>query len=322
MAKGKGSTKAAGIARKAAKTRQELAALERSAVKAVAPAGPTRLADQLRVGAGVRLADIDPRSTPGFAGSKEEGAAALSVGAVRLSDLQERLFAASKGGDTRSMLLVVQGMDTAGKGGIMRHVVGSVDPQGVDITSFKAPTEEEKKHDFLWRIRNALPGPGMIGVFDRSHYEDVLVVRVRGLAPRAAWSRRYTTINRFEEGLAASGTTILKCFLHISFDAWRERQLARLDDPSKHWKFNPGDIDDGALWDDYLVAYNDALTRCNTDAAPWHVIPADRKWHRNLAVTRLLVEHLEAMDLAWPKATFDVNEERARVEEQLARRGG
>ena len=146
-------------------------------------------------------------------------------------------------------------------------------------------------------------------------------MRVRGLAPRAAWSRRYTSINRFEEGLAASGTTILKCFLHISFDAWRERQLARLDDPSKHWKFNPGDIDDGALWDDYLAAYNDALNRCNTDAAPWHVVPADRKWHRNLAVTRLLVEHLEAMDLHWPKATFDVNEQRARVE-QLGRGGG
>lgn len=154
----------------------------------------------------------------------------------------------------------------------------------------------------------------MIGVFDRSHYEDVLVVRVRDLAPRATWSRRYATINRFEEQLAASGTTIVKCFLHISFDEWKQRQLARLDDPSKHWKFNPGDIDDAALWEDYLTAYNDALNRCNTDAAPWHVIPADRKWHRDVAVTRLLVEQLEGLELEWPPGTFDVAEQRKRLE--------
>ena len=282
----------------------------------------TTISELLRVpAAGIDIRSVDARATPAADGGKARSAKLQASLAPRLGDLQEMLYAEGRTAGTRSLLLVLQGLDTSGKSGTIKHVIGQVDPQGAQITAFKAPTPDERRHDFLWRIKKRLPSPGMIGVFDRSHYEDVLVVRVRGLAPRAAWSRRYTSINRFEEGLAASGTTILKCFLHISFDAWRERQLTRLDDPSKHWKFNPGDIDDGALWDDYLAAYNDALNRCNTDAAPWHVVPADRKWHRNLAVTRLLVEHLEAMDLHWPKATFDVNEQRARVE-QLGRRGG
>jgi PPK2 family polyphosphate:nucleotide phosphotransferase len=282
----------------------------------------TTISELLRVPAGgIDVRSVDARATPAADGGKARSAQLQASLAPRLGDLQEMLYAEGRTAGTRSLLLVLQGLDTSGKSGTIKHVIGQVDPQGAQITAFKAPTPDERRHDFLWRIKKRLPSPGMIGVFDRSHYEDVLVVRVRGLAPRAAWSRRYTSINRFEEGLAASGTTILKCFLHISFDAWRERQLARLDDPSKHWKFNPGDIDDGALWGDYLAAYNDALNRCNTDAAPWHVVPADRKWHRNLAVTRLLVEHLEAMDLHWPKATFDVNEQRARVE-QLGRRGG
>jgi PPK2 family polyphosphate:nucleotide phosphotransferase len=282
----------------------------------------TTISELLRVPAGgIDVRSVDARATPAADGGKARSAKLQASLAPRLGDVQEMLYAEGRTAGTRSLLLVLQGLDTSGKSGTIKHVIGQVDPQGAQITAFKAPTPDERRHDFLWRIKKRLPLPGMIGVFDRSHYEDVLVVRVRGLAPRAAWSRRYTTINRFEEALAASGTTILKCFLHISFDAWRERQLARLDDRSKHWKFNPGDIDDGALWDDYLVAYNDALNRCNTDAAPWHVVPADRKWHRNLAVTRRLVEHLEAMDLDWPKATFDVNEQRARVE-QLERRGG
>jgi len=282
----------------------------------------TTISELLRVPVGgIDIRSVDARATPAADGGKARSAKLQASLAPRLGDLQEMLYAEGRTAGTRSLLLVLQGLDTSGKSGTIKHVIGQVDPQGAQITAFKAPTPDERRHDFLWRIKKRLPSPGMIGVFDRSHYEDVLVVRVRGLAPRAAWSRRYPSINCFEEGLAASGTTILKCFLHISFDAWRERQLARLDDPSKHWKFNPGDIDDGALWDDYLAAYNDALNRCNTDAAPWHVVPADRKWHRNLAVTRLLVEHLEAMDLHWPKATFDVNEQRARVE-QLGRRGG
>jgi PPK2 family polyphosphate:nucleotide phosphotransferase len=313
MAKGKGSTKAAGIARKAAKTRQELAALERSAVKAVAPAGPTRLADQLRVGAGVRLADIDPRSTPGFAGSKEEGAAALSVGAVRLSDLQERLFAASKGGDTRSVLLVVQGMDTAGKGGIMRHVVGSVDPQGVHITSFKAPTEEERKHDFLWRIRNALPAAGMIGVFDRSHYEDVLIARVHEIVPADQIEQRYDQINAFEREVADAGTTMVKVMLHVSAAEQKERLAERLERPDKHWKYNPHDVDERLRWHDYQQAYEIALERCSTDAAPWFVVPADRKWYARWAVQQLLLDALSELDPQWPAADYDIEAEKVRL---------
>jgi PPK2 family polyphosphate:nucleotide phosphotransferase len=263
---------------------------------------------------GVDLRSIDPRATPAADGGGKKDAERLTAKlAPRLEELQEMLYADGHTGGKRSVLLVLQGLDTSGKSGTIKHVLGQVDPQGTRVTAFKAPTAEEREHDFLWRIRRRLPEPGYIGVFDRSHYEDVLVVRVRNLAPRATWSRRYETINRFEKTVAERGTTLVKCFLHISFDEWRERQLARLDDPTKHWKFNPGDIDDALLWDDYMAAYEDALERCNTDGAPWYVVPADRKWHRNLAVTRLLVEHLEAFDLRWPSASFDIEEQRRRV---------
>ena len=269
----------------------------------------------LRVSAGgVDVRSIDTRATPVAKGGKTEAERQQAKLAERLAELQEMLYAEGRTGGTRSLLLVLQGLDTSGKSGTIKHVIGQIDPQGAQITAFKAPTPEERKHDFLWRIRRRTPAPGMIGVFDRSHYEDVLVARVRNLVPRSTWSRRYATINRFEEQLAESGTTIVKCFLHVSFAEWKERQLARLGDPTKHWKFNPGDIDDALRWSDYLDAYNDALTRCNTEAGPWYVIPADRKWHRNLAVTRLLVEHLERLDLAWPPAGFDVAVERKRVE--------
>jgi PPK2 family polyphosphate:nucleotide phosphotransferase len=272
------------------------------------------MTDLLRVPpGGIDVRSVDTRSTPAAKGGKAEAEKLYEKLAARLADLQEMLYAEGRSGGTRSVLLVLQGLDTSGKSGTIKHVLGQVDPQGVQITSFKAPTAEERRHDFLWRIKRRLPGPGMIGVFDRSHYEDVLVVRVRELASRSTWSRRYDTINRFEADVAARGTTIIKCFLHISFDEWCERQLARLDDPTKHWKFNPGDVDDAARWDDYLDAYNDALARCNTDAAPWFVIPADHKWHRNLAVTRLLMEHLETLDLSWPAAKFDIEEQRRRV---------
>jgi PPK2 family polyphosphate:nucleotide phosphotransferase len=274
------------------------------------------MSELLRVPAGgIDLRSVDTRATPAAGGGgKAAGAKRLAAVAPRLGELQEMLYADGRTGGTRSLLLVLQGLDTSGKSGTIKHVIGQVDPQGARITAFGPPTAEERRHDFLWRIKRRLPEPGMIGVFDRSHYEDVLVARVRELAPRTAWSRRYDAINRFEESVAASGTTIVKCLLHISLDAWRERQLARLDNPAKHWKFSPGDVDDAALWDDYLSAYEDALERCNTDAAPWYVIPADRKWHRNLAVTRLLVEQLEAFDLEWPPGTFDVAEQRARID--------
>jgi PPK2 family polyphosphate:nucleotide phosphotransferase len=212
------------------------------------------------------------------------------------------------------MLLVLQGIDTSGKGGTVRHVVGQMDPQGVRVEAFGPPTAEERRHDFLWRVRRRLPPPGIVGVFDRSHYEDVVAVRVRRLAPRATWSRRFAAINRFEEQLIADDMRIVKCFLHISVEEFCRRQRARLEDPTKHWKFDPDDLDDVGLWEDYLDAYGDALERCNTAHAPWYVVPTDRKWYRNWAITSLLIEQLEEMDLRWPPATFDVAEQRARLE--------
>jgi PPK2 family polyphosphate:nucleotide phosphotransferase len=275
---------------------------------------PARLSDVLRLPqAPVDLAAIDPRSTPGAPGGKQAAKEAQVEQAPLLADLQERLYADGRSGGHRSVLLVLQGMDTSGKGGTVRHVLGQVDPQGCAITSFGAPTDEEKAQHFLWRIERRLPAPGRIGVFDRSHYEDVGIVRVHGLVPEATWSGRYQEINDFEARVATSGTRIVKCFLHISRAESKERLLARLDDPQKHWKYNPRDVDERARWDDYLGAYSDALERCNTDVAPWYVVPADRKWYRNWAVTTLLVEQLTEMSLVWPAADFDVEAERQRV---------
>jgi PPK2 family polyphosphate:nucleotide phosphotransferase len=272
------------------------------------------LADTLRVPAGgLDLSTVDARATPQAPGGKSATRNDQAQLAPTLADLQERLYAHGRAGGDRCLLLVLQGLDTSGKGGTIEHVVGQMDPQGVRITAFKAPTPEELSHPFLWRIRRRLPEPGYIGVFDRSHYEDIVTVRVRELAPRSTWARRYGTINRFEEGLARGGMRIVKCYLHISPGEWRERQLARLADSAKHWKFNPGDLEVRPLWDDYLEAYRDALRRCNSEAAPWYVIPADRKWYRNWAVTKLLIAELEGMGLDWPKATFDIEEQRARL---------
>jgi PPK2 family polyphosphate:nucleotide phosphotransferase len=273
-----------------------------------------RVSDLLRVPSGpVDLSALDTRATPGFDGGKAAGRAALAALGPRLSDLQERLHASGLNGSTRRLLLILQGMDTSGKGGVVRHVVGQVDPQGCEITAFKAPTREELAHDFLWRIRRRLPGPGKLGVFDRSHYEDVLAVRVHNVVPRQTWSRRYAAINRFEAGLVTDDIHVVKVFLHISKEEQRQRLLARLDNPAKHWKFNPRDVDERAFWADYQEAYAAALERCNSDAAPWYRVPADRKWYRDWAVASLLLEHLEDMKLDWPKADFDVEEQRARL---------
>jgi PPK2 family polyphosphate:nucleotide phosphotransferase len=269
------------------------------------------LGDLLRVAPGrVDLASVDPEGRPGFDGDKDEGKAALDSLQDELADLQERLYAEARSGGGRSLLLVVQGMDTSGKGGVMRHCVGMFDPQGVDITAFKAPTDEERRHDFLWRVEKRLPEPGMIGIFDRSHYEDVLIARVRALAPADEIERRYDAINDFEQRVVQSGTTILKCMLHISAGEQKDRLMARLDNPDKHWKFNPGDVDERKRWDDYQRAYEIALERCSTEAAPFHVVPSDRKWYRNWAVATLLLEHLRALDPQWPPADFDVEEQK------------
>ncbi len=265
-------------------------------------------AELLRAGAGFRLAEVDPDATPGFAGDKKAGEKALAAGEPELDRLQELLFANTEH-DPRSVLLVLQAMDTAGKGGILRHVVGSVDPQGVHIHSFKAPTEEELAHDFLWRVERELPEPGRIGVFDRSHYEDVLIGRVRQLADAAEIERRYGAIVDFEERIAASGTVIVKCMLHISAEEQRERLAERLERPDKYWKFNPGDIAERALWPEYQQAYQLAIERTSTDAAPWYVIPANHKWYARLAVAELLTDALRSLGQSWPPADFDVEEQ-------------
>jgi PPK2 family polyphosphate:nucleotide phosphotransferase len=263
----------------------------------------------------VDLGALDPHGKPGFSGKKAEGKAVLYALGDELSDLQERLFAEGRSGGTRNLLLVLQGMDTSGKGGILRHAVGLVDPQGVHITSFKAPTEDERRHDFLWRIERRLPGAGIIGVFDRSHYEDVLIARVRALAPPEEIERRYGAINDFEKRLVDGGTTIVKVMLHISAEEQKSRLLARLDDPTKLWKFNPGDIDERRHWDEYVEAYQVALERTNTEHAPWLVVPGDRKWFGKLAVAQILLETLQTMDPTWPPPDYDVAEQRARLAE-------
>ena len=277
---------------------------------------PESISELLRLPVGgADLAQLDPSSTPGFPGDKDDASEITEALAPELGDLQERLFAAGRVKETtdRKILIVLQGMDTSGKGGTIRHAIGMVDPQGVKIKAFKAPTEEERAHHYLWRIERELPAPGMIGIFDRSHYEDVLVVRVHKLVDESVWSKRYDEINAWEKDLVEQGTVLIKCFLHISSAEQKERLMARLEDPTKHWKYNPGDVDERANWSDYMKAYQAVLERCNTQQAPWFVIPADRKWYRNWAVAQLLTEHLRALDLDWPAADYDVEQEKARV---------
>lgn len=282
--------------------------------KDAGPVDPAELAELLRVSDGFELGAVDPRSTPGFDGDKETGEATLAADADELSALQERLFAASRGGDsTRSVLLIIQGMDTSGKGGIVRHVVGAVDPQGVQHTAFKAPTPGELAHDFLWRIRPHAPKPGMLAVFDRSHYEDVLIVRVHELVPEATWQQRYALINGFEGALAQAGTSIIKVMLHISPSEQLGRLSERLTRPDKYWKYNPGDLTEHQFWNDYQQAYQAALTRCSTASAPWFVVPADRKWYARWAVQQLLLDALTRIDPQWPPAHFDLETERAQL---------
>jgi len=267
----------------------------------------------LHVGEDFDLSTVDPGGTPGFHGKKADGERALARDAGQLSDLQEMFFAGSRHGDTRKILLVLQGMDTSGKGGVVRHVVGAIDPQGVELTAFKAPTKAELAHSFLWRVRRRLPTAGMIGVFDRSHYEDVLIGRVQKLAPPDEIEQRYDQINEFEREVAGDDTTIIKVMLQISKEEQRQRLEERLERPDKYWKFDPGDIDQRMRWDDYQEAYQAALTRTSTPHAPWFVVPADRKWYARLAVQHLLLHSLAGMDLTWPGADFDVEAQKQRL---------
>ncbi len=268
----------------------------------------------LRVHDGVvNLAGYDPGATPWAPGKKSKTEAAAADTADDLADLQERLYAESTAGGKRSVLLVLQGIDTAGKGGVVEHVVGAFGPAGVRVTGFKAPTDEERQHDFLWRIWKAVPTPGTIAVFDRSHYEDVLIQKVHNWVDSEEVERRYAEINRFESQLADNGTLVIKCFLHISYATQRERLLARLDDPSKHWKFKESDIDERALWSEYQTAFAAMLQNCSTELAPWYVVPSDRKWYRNWAVGEILREALTEMDPQYPQADLDIDRLRARL---------
>ena len=263
---------------------------------------------------GDKVADIKTGHTPGFSGSKSDAPELQAERNDRFAELQEMLYARNKSGDdNRSVLLVLQGMDTAGKGGIVKHVVGAANPQGIRYTSFGKPTEEERAHHYLWRIRNALPPAGHIGVFDRSHYEDVLVVRVHDLVPPDVWGARYDEINTFERELVDAGTTLVKVAMFVSLDEQKARLAERLERPDKYWKYNPADIDERLLWPKYQEAYQAMLDRTSTDYAPWHIVPSDKKWYSRLAITELLIEALKGLDMTWPPADFDIEAEKKRL---------
>lgn len=269
----------------------------------------------LRVPEGpVSLADYDAAGTPGFDGGKKEGKQALKAMGPELRELQERMYADAYTGGNRRVLVVLQGMDTSGKGGVIEHALGMLRPIGFKLTSFGQPTEEELGHDFLWRIDRALPNPGTVGVFDRSHYEDVLVVRVEELVPPEEVERRYEAINAWEHKLVDSGVVVIKCMLHVSPEQQKKRLLKRLDKPNKHWKFKPEDVDARAEWGSYEKAYEIALERCNTEPAPWYVVPADHKWYERWAVATLLLEAFRGMQLEWPEPDYDIEEQRERLE--------
>ncbi|BBZ00927.1 polyphosphate kinase [Mycolicibacterium chitae] len=263
--------------------------------------------------AGDRIEDIDTNSSPGFDGDKDDAPELQRDRNERFAELQEMLYANGRRGDHRSVLLVLQGMDTAGKGGIVEHVVGAGNPMGIQYKSFGVPTPEELQHHYLWRIRKALPTGGQVGVFDRSHYEDVLVVRVHNLVAPDVWGARYDEINAFEKELTEAGTSIVKVAMFVSLEEQKQRLSDRLEDPEKHWKYNPGDLDERALWPQYREAYQAMLDKTSTDHAPWYVVPADKKWYSRLAVTELLIETLKSLQLSWPPADFDVKAEKKRL---------
>jgi PPK2 family polyphosphate:nucleotide phosphotransferase len=267
----------------------------------------------LRFRAGDKVADIETNATPGYTGDRKGSDEVQAERNERFAELQEMLYANGKEGDHRSLLLVLQGMDTAGKGSIVKTVVGAGNPMGIRYTAFGPPTEEERAHHYLWRINKALPPGGHIGVFDRSHYEDVLVVRVRELVPRSEWEPRYDEINTFESELVEAGTTVVKVAMFVSLDEQKSRLAERLERPERYWKYNPGDIEERKLWPAYQEAYQALLDRTSTDHAPWYVVPADKKWYSRLAVTELLIEALTSMNLSWPAADFDVEAEKKKL---------
>jgi PPK2 family polyphosphate:nucleotide phosphotransferase len=261
------------------------------------------LRELLRVepGSRIRLADVDPGATHGY--TKARSAGELEQGLERLADLQNRLWAEEK----HPILVVLQGIDTAGKDGSIKHVMRAFNPMGCSVTSFRVPTPIEASHDYLWRVHQQTPGKGEIEIFNRSHYEDVLVVRVHNFVPKTVWQRRYDQINAFERLLTESGTTIVKFFLHIDRDEQKARLQSRIDDPTKNWKFKLGDLDERKLWDDYMAAYEEVLRRCSTATAPWYLIPANRNWFRNLAIAEILADTIDDLKPAYPAPTEDLS---------------
>jgi PPK2 family polyphosphate:nucleotide phosphotransferase len=270
--------------------------------------------DAVRVGPGFDLGQVDPGKVRIGPDKKKSAIKATEDLQAEAQTWHEKLWAEHKAGyGNRALLVVLQGMDTAGKGGASKAIDRMMDPLGFHVVSFGVPTDEEKAHHYLWRIERQLPPAGRVRLFDRSHYESVLVERVRNLVPHDLWAQRYDEINAWETGLADRGITIVKCMLHISRDEQQERLMERLERPDKYWKYNPRDVDERGLWDDYQAAYNDALVRCSTGHAPWYCIPADRKWHRNWILTNLVVETLRDMNPQYPPADFDIETEKARV---------
>jgi PPK2 family polyphosphate:nucleotide phosphotransferase len=259
---------------------------------------------QLEPGKKIKLQDIDPNDLAGYAFGKDKAGAEIEKITARLEVLQEMLYAEQK----HKVLVILQAMDTAGKDGAIRHVFEGVNPQGVRVASFKAPTPPELSHDFLWRIHQQAPAKGEIVIFNRSHYEDVLAVRVHDLAPKKVWSRRFEHINQFEHMLADEGALILKFFLHIDEEEQKKRLLSRLEDRSKQWKFNPADVKEREFWPKYMAAYQDVFNRTSTPWAPWHIIPSNRKWFRNLIIGKIIVGALENLNIRYPKSEFDLED--------------
>jgi PPK2 family polyphosphate:nucleotide phosphotransferase len=266
--------------------------------------GPFEHLHRVEPGNPVDLRALDPSDTSAGPGDKADAVEATETLVERLAELQEVLWANRQ----QRLLVVLQGLDTAGKGGTIKRVLGAVNPAGLRVTSFKAPTSTELERDYLWRVHDKVPVNGEISVFDRSHYEDVLIVRVEGLVPEERWRRRYEHINAFERLLVDEGTTIVKLFLHISKDEQRERLQARVDEPEKRWKFHRDDLDVRAKWDDYEAAFAEMLEQTSTDHAPWRAIPADKKWYRNWAVAAILVETMEGLELSWPEPEGDLSD--------------
>ena len=250
----------------------------------------------------LELKKRDPEDTADFK-DKKAANELVRKNASRLAELQYLLYAENK----RSLLVVLQAIDAGGKDGTIRHIFSGFNPQGCSVTSFKAPSAEEVDHDYLWRIHNKVPPRGEIGVFNRSHYEDVLVVRVHNLVPRSVWSKRYEQINLFERILSENGVKIIKFFLHISKDEQKKRFEKRLQDPTKRWKVAAGDFEERKRWDDYIEAFEEALSRCSTEHAPWYVIPANKKWFRDVAVSDILLSTMEGMDMKFPDPKIDVS---------------